>query len=112
MNSSASFFILQWLPAPTSYAVGVLCRFVDNPSHHLWGTAKCLLWYLEGTVDLKLVYSSSHSPDHFTTYLDADLSGNPDNSWSTGGFMLSVGGGAVQWGSRLNSHLSLYCTAS
>ncbi len=95
-----------------SYAVGVLCCFVDNPGHHHWGTTKRLLQYLKGTVDLKLVYLSSHSPDHFTTYSDADLSGNPENSRSMGGFMVSVGGGAVQWGSHLQPHVSLSSTKS
>jgi len=33
---------------------------------------------------MKLVYSCTMSPDLFTTYSDADLSGNPDNSCSMG----------------------------
>jgi len=48
----------------------------------------------------------------FTTYSDADLSGNPDNSRSTGGFAVCFGGGAVQWGSRLQPHVSLSSTES
>lgn len=63
-------------------------------------------------MDLKLVYSQSLSPDRFTMYSDADLGGNPDNSWSTGGFMVCIGGGAVQWGSRLQPHVSLSSTES
>jgi hypothetical protein len=52
------------------------------------------------------------------TYSDADLGGNVDNSWSTAGFVISVGGGAVLWSSRLQRHTSLlsmeseYTTAS
>ena len=95
-----------------SYAVGVLCRFIDNPGHLHWVMAKRLLQYLKGTVDLKLMYSLSSSPDWFTTYSGADLSGNPDNSQSTGGFMICVGGGAVQWGSRLQPHVLLSSTES
>jgi hypothetical protein len=33
---------------------------------------------------MKLAYSQQSSLDLFTTYSDADLSGNPDNSRSTG----------------------------
>ncbi len=95
-----------------SYAVGVLCRFVENPGHLHWGATKRLLRYLKGSIGLKLVYSSASSPDAFTTYSDADLSGNPDNSRSTGGFMISIGNGAVQWGSHLQSHVSLSSTES
>ena len=62
-----------------SYAIGVLCRFVENPGPEHWGTAKHVLHYLKGLIGLKLIYSRSTSDDHFTTYSDADLSGNPDN---------------------------------
>jgi len=95
-----------------SYAIGVLCRFVENPGPEHWGAAKRVLRYLKGSVGLKLVYSHSSCDDRFTTYSDADLSGNPDNSRSTGGFAILIGGGAVQWGSRLQPHVSLSSTES
>jgi transposase InsO family protein len=90
-----------------SYAMGVLCCFVENPGCEHWGAAWHLLRYLKGTIGLKLVYSRPKSPDHFITYSDADLSGNPDNCCSTGGFAICIGGGAVQWGSWLQPHVSL-----
>jgi transposase InsO family protein len=95
-----------------AYAVGVLCRFVENPGQDHWDAAKRMLRYLKGTIDLSLVYSRSTSPDLFTTFSDADLSGNPDNGRSTGGFAVCIGGGAVQWGSRLQPHVSLSSTES
>ena len=67
---------------------------------------------------MRLVYSQQLSPDLFTTFSDADLSRNPDNSRSTGGFVICIGGGTTQWGSHLQPHVSLssceseYTTAS
>jgi hypothetical protein len=61
---------------------------------------------------MRLVYLPQSSPDLFTTYSDADLSGNPDNSHSTGRFAICIGGGAAQWGSRLQPHVSLSSTES
>jgi len=61
---------------------------------------------------MQLVYSQSPTPDLFTTYSDADLSGNPDNSCSTGRFAICMGGGAIQWGSCLQPHVSLLSTKS
>ena len=90
-----------------SYAVGVLCRFVDNPGSLHWGATKRVLHYLKGSIGLKLVYSRSSSPNRFVTYSDADLGSNPDNSQLTGGFAICVGSGATQWGSRLQPHVSL-----
>ena len=96
-----------------SYAVGVLCRFVENPGTAHWEAGKRILRYLRGTVPLSLVYSAPRSPVHrFTTFSDADLGGNPDNSRSTGGFAICMAGGAVQWGSRLHPHVSLSSTES
>ena len=83
-----------------------------------WRAAKRVLQYLKGTINMKLVYLLQSSPDLFTTFSNADLSGNPDNSRSTGGFAICIGGGATQWGSRLQPHVSLssceseYTTAS
>jgi hypothetical protein len=95
-----------------AYVVGVLCRFVENPGLAHWYAAKRVLRYLKGTTHMKLIYSRRTTPDLFTTYSDADLSGNPDNSRSTGGFAICVGGGATQWGSRLQPHVSLSSTES
>ena len=61
---------------------------------------------------MSLTYTDSHSPDLFSTYCDADLSGHPDNGRSTGGFAVCMGGGAVQWGSQLQPHVSLSSTES
>ena len=59
-----------------------------------------------------LRYADSDSPDLFMTYSDSNLSGNPDNRQSTGGFAICMGGGAVQWGSQLQPHVSLLSTES
>jgi hypothetical protein len=95
-----------------AYTIGVLCQFVENPSMQHWFAAKRVLQYLKGTVNMKLMYLRRSSPDLFTTYSDADLSGNPNNSWSTSGFAICVGGGAIQWGSHLQPHVSLSSTES
>ena len=95
-----------------AYVVGVLCRFVENPGEAHWNAAKRVLRYLKGTVDMSLAYSGSSSPDLFTAFSDADLGGNLDNSHSTGGFAICIGGGAVQWGSRLHPHVLLSSTKS
>ena len=73
-----------------AYIVGVLCRFVENLGKDHWLAAKRVLRYLKGTVHIELVYSHTGSPDLFTTYADADLSGNPDNSRSTGSVLVGL----------------------
>ena len=95
-----------------AYVVGVLCRFIKNPRKGHWLATNLVLRYLKGTVHMELVYSRTGSPYLFTTHADADLSCNLDNSRSTGGFAIWVGGAATQWGSRLQPHVSLSSTES
>jgi hypothetical protein len=40
-----------------TYTIRVLCQFVENPGMEHWLTAKCVLQYLKGTINMKLVYS-------------------------------------------------------
>jgi hypothetical protein len=93
-----------------AYAAGVLARFNSNPGLAHWQAAKHVLRYLKGTVDHRLVYRPSDSPEPFITYSDADHGGNPDNGRSTGGYVVKIGSGAVSWSSKLQSLVALSTT--
>jgi hypothetical protein len=93
-----------------AYAVSVLCRFTDNPGREHWGAVKRILRYLKKTRNYKLIYAPNTSNELFTTHSDADLGGNPDNSRSTAGFVISIGGGAVLWSSRLQRQVAMSST--
>jgi len=94
-----------------SYSVGVLARFNKNPGLPHWKAVKHLFRYLKGTMDLKLTYAPDPSSDSlFTTYTDADFAGNPDNSRSTGGYVVKMGIAAISWSSRLQSFVALSTT--
>ena len=95
-----------------AYTIRVLCQFIENPGMEHWHATKCILQYLRGTINIKLVYLQQSLPDLFTTFSDADLSRNPNNSCSTGGFAICIGRGMTQWGSRLQPHVSLSSTES
>src|SRR6266702_3104608 len=71
-----------------AYAAEFLARFNSNPGLAHWQAAKHVLRYLKGTMDYKLVYKPSTSPEPFITYSDADHGGNPDNGKSTGGYVV------------------------
>jgi hypothetical protein len=96
-----------------SYAVGVLCHFSEDPGKTHWLALKHILQYLQKMTNYKLIYGlPSDLEELFVTHSDADLGGNVDNSPSTSGFVLSIGGGAVMWSSRLQHHTSLSSTES
>lgn len=80
--------------------------FLGVPGLACWEASQGILRCLRGTTYLLLVYSTSSSSIHrFTTYSDADLGGNPDNSRSTGGL-------APTLTCRLSSTMSEYTTVS
>ena len=80
-----------------SYTVGLLARSAVNPGKQHWGVVQHLLRYLKGSLDLKLTFtlSSSPSPSLFTTYSDASHMDDRDEGYSTGSYLVTVGGGAI-----------------
>jgi hypothetical protein len=111
INAVGSLMYLAVSTRPDiAYSVGVLCRFNANPGVAHWKAVKHLFRYLQGTLDVKLTYSPSSSPELFTSYTDADHGGNPDNGRSTTGFVIKMGTGAVSWGSKLQSLVALSTT--
>ena len=62
-------------------------------------------------MNLKLVYSpDSSTKEIFTTYTDADFAGEPNSTRSTGGYLVKVGTGAVDWSSKLQKMVGLSST--
>jgi hypothetical protein len=93
-----------------AYAVGVLARFNKDPGLLHWKAVKHLFRYLKGTLDYKLTYGPTQSPELFTTYSDADHAGNPDNGRSTSGYVVKIGTGAISWASKLQTIVALSTT--
>jgi hypothetical protein len=69
-----------------------------EPTTAHWHGALRVLKYLKGTRDLVLVLGDG--PTLLEGYVDADYGGDLDHRFSTSGFVLSVFGGAVVWGSK------------
>ena len=84
INAVGSLMYLAITTCPDiSYTVGVLARFNSNPGQKHWQAVKHLFWYLEGTINMKLVYGHDlMTRDLFMTYCNADHGGNKDNGKS------------------------------
>jgi len=46
----------------------------------------------------------------FTTFSDADHGGCKDSGWSTGGYIIKIGTGAVSWSSKIQGIVALSST--
>jgi hypothetical protein len=93
-----------------SYTVGKLARFGANPGPSHWKAVLHLFRYIKGTLDIQLVYNRDDSTDSFTTFSDSDHGGDVDNGKSTGGYLVKFAGGAISWGSKLQSIVALSST--
>ena len=75
------------------YAVGQLSQFLNKlTSKHLL-TAKRILCYLKGTLNLGIRYR--HPATSLTGFSDADWAGNLDTQRSTTGYIIILNNGAV-----------------
>jgi hypothetical protein len=81
-----------------SQAVGVLSRYRMTPTTSHWNEAIRVLKYLRDTRDLALTLGGK-GPE-LGGYVDADYAGDLDHRFSTTGYVLSVYGSAVVWGSK------------
>ena len=67
--------------------------------------------YLQGSKDHKLTYAPDpNSSELFTTFCDADYSGNEDDRRSTSGMVVKMGTGAISWASKLQTIVTLSTT--
>jgi len=89
-------------------AVGVVSRYMANPSKEHWSTVKRILRYIKGTSHAALCFGGSD----FTVrgYVDSDFAGDLDKRKSTTGYVFTLAGGAVSWISKLQTVVALSTT--
>ena len=91
-----------------SYSIGVLSKFLEQPTKMHWTSAKRILRYLKGTKDYKLCYRRNDSTSMFAC-CDADWASSFDRK-STTGFAIFVNGNFVSWSSKKQSTVALSST--
>ncbi|KAL0402493.1 UNVERIFIED_CONTAM: Retrovirus-related Pol polyprotein from transposon RE1 [Sesamum latifolium] len=81
------------------FVVGLVSRFMENPSEKHMNAAKRILRYLKGTFDYGIFYTSSNDAC-LKGYCDSDYAGDVDDHKSTTGFVFYFGENAISWCSR------------
>ncbi|XP_057785127.1 uncharacterized mitochondrial protein AtMg00810-like [Salvia miltiorrhiza] len=82
-----------------AFTVGMMSRFMHNPTRQHFGAAKRILRYIAGTKDFGIWYSNVAN---FTLigFTDSDWAGSLDDRKNTSGFVFNLGSGAVTWSSK------------
>ena len=82
-------------------AVGVLSKYMASPTTVHWQVAKGLLRYVASTTTYGIIYTGrNHDAPIIEGYCDADYAGDVDTRRSTSGYVFTMAGGAISWGSR------------
>ncbi|KAJ4820349.1 polyprotein [Rhynchospora pubera] len=89
-----------------AHSVGVVSRFMQNPTKQHMGAAKRILRYVSGTMDYGLWYEAMDSP-MLIGYSDSDWAGNLDDRKSTSGQVFFYGNNAISWSSKKQATVAL-----
>ena len=89
-----------------AYAVGVVSRYMANPSKKHWEAVKGILHYLKDTRNMCICFGSKEAC--VEGYTDADYARDVDKRRSTFGYVFMLSGGAVSWRSHLQSCMYIY----
>jgi hypothetical protein len=91
-----------------SHAVGVFSGYMENLGKEHWAAVKWVLWYLRGTSDYCITYTSSC--ELVRGYVDSDFVGDLGKRRSTSGYVFTLAGGAISWMSKLHNIVALSTT--
>ena len=83
-----------------SYAVAHAAKFMSRPTILHVTAVKCILKYLQGTSSMRITYSGGSSNHLLEGFCDADYAMDLDDRKSRSGFILTLNGGPISWGSR------------
>ena len=89
------------------FSVGILSRYMENPSQEHYNGVKRVLRYVKGTEDYGLLYKQGESNAELVGYSDSDFGGDYNDQKSTSGHIFFFGGKAVSWSSQKQSIVAL-----
>lgn len=92
-----------------AYPVGMVSRFMSNPSKEHWKAVKWVMRYMKGTQDMCLKFEKQ---DKFEIrgYCDSDYATDLDKRRSIIGFVFTAGGNTISWKSGLQRVVALSTT--
>jgi len=90
------------------HAVGSVSRFLSNPRREHWNAVKWIMRYLCSTSSLKLCFGSGKPV--LVGYIDFDMVRDIDSRRSTSGYLITFGGRAIAWQSKLQKCVALSIT--
>ncbi|XP_042983338.1 uncharacterized mitochondrial protein AtMg00810-like [Carya illinoinensis] len=88
-----------------AFSVNQVCLFMHAPRVSHWQAMKCILRFLEQTLNYGLLITPSPSPQ-LAAFSDTDWAGCPDDRKSTVGYCAFYGKNLICWSSKKQSTLA------
>ena len=82
--------------------VSIVSRYMHDPGRGHWEAVKWILWYINGTIDVDLVFKKDVTSKHECIgYIDSDYAVDFDKHQSTMGYVFAQSQAPVSWRSTL-----------
>lgn len=91
------------------FVVGLISRYMENPTQMHLSVAKRAVRYLKGIVDFGIFYRKEGN-HQLMAYSDSDYAGDLDDRKSTSGYVFLLSSGAISWSSKKQPVVSLSTT--
>jgi hypothetical protein len=89
-----------------SFVVGLIDRYMKTPHESHWKATKRILFYVHGTVQFGIHYSSGGTP-LLVGFTNSDWADDPDDWKSSVGYVFSLGLGPVTWACKKQQAIAL-----
>ena len=79
-----------------SHTVGIMSRYMHNPGKGHWQVVKCILRYIQKTVDVGLLFERDDTLGQgVIRYVDSNYNGDLDKRRSTTGYLFTFARGPI-----------------
>lgn len=95
-----------------SYSAGMASRYMERPTVKHQNVVKRILRYVQGTLQLSLVYTRNSGNNFLIGFTDSDLAANVDDRRSTGGMCFYLNESLIIWVSQKQKCVALFSCES
>ena len=103
----ALIYLMSGTRPDIAYAVGVVSRSLENPTHTDVIRVKRIFRYLKGTTNYGIKYDANSKDCCLEIFSDADHGGNLTTGRSTSGVVSIYAGGAISWVSQRQASVAI-----
>ncbi|KAK4411823.1 Retrovirus-related Pol polyprotein from transposon TNT 1-94 [Sesamum angolense] len=103
-------FLMVYTRPDIAYAISCLSRYMSNTGPPHWEVLKWFLRYLNGSANLRIMFSKCSKGVDLTGYVDSNYANDRDSRRSTTSYIFTLCGSCITWKSQLQQIVALSIT--